>query len=779
MKIKYAHAPGRGLMNKTAYELRMKYLSSLVDDINRKVASDSITLDQIQNNIESYIGTIEIPMGLVGPLLFLDDNESPEWVHTALATTEGALVASMNRGAKAISECGGFRAHIVHQKMLRTPMFTFNNMTEAVAFCAWIKKNFDHIREITKKHSNYAELLEISNIIVGKIAHLKFIYSTGDASGQNMTTSCTWHSCLWIEDQFYKETNIKILHFVIDGNGASDKKVSYYSILNGRGTHVISECFLTNEIIEKTLRTTADDMFRSFNHSMAISRIDGMIGYNVNVANAIAGIFGSTGQDLASINESSTAILQMEKNIDGLYLSLTLPSLVVGTVGGGTHLSVASKILELMDCKGTGKAGRFSKLIAGFALSIEISTLAAIVSGQFARAHQKHGRNRTENWLHKSEISQVFFEDNMVYLANKIKSVELKKNSVLDNGILMELTSKISNKVIGFIQSMVFLDNGAQIPVLLKSKALGKEVIAGLQFLASNLSSELSDALHEHQDSLEYKDCHLKEIEMYEALRGINYPYIPQYYGCKIDIEREIHLLFIEQLYEEELLLFNEENSPSNWTLELTKKAIEAIHVVHRNFANSRHMETIPSVIEIDACEAVNLYKIFTVINRRDYDFLGFDNHFIQMNEILSGWKDKKPIKKGALTVVHNDFNPRNVAVRKNGEICIYDWELASINLPQRDVFEFLAFTFADEVDEKLLFDLLHFHYDLILDFNGASYSWEDYLADFRVAGEEFLITRINFYLAGSTLINYPFIQRVFKNTMKMLAKLSDGSLWN
>ena len=116
MKIKYIHAPGRGLMNSTAYELRMKYLSSLVEDIGKNVDSDSIAMDQIQNNIESYIGTIEIPLGLIGPLLFQEDDDKKEWVHTALATTEGALVASMNRGAKAISECGGFRAHVVHQK---------------------------------------------------------------------------------------------------------------------------------------------------------------------------------------------------------------------------------------------------------------------------------------------------------------------------------------------------------------------------------------------------------------------------------------------------------------------------------------------------------------------------------------------------------------------------------------------------------------------------------------------------------------------------------------
>jgi hydroxymethylglutaryl-CoA reductase (NADPH) len=239
MSNKYTQAPGRGLMSNTAYELRMDYMNSLVDGIEKDLISETIGIDQIQNNIESFIGTIEIPLGLIGPLLFVDEKKET-FAHTAIATTEGALAASMNRGAKAISECGGFRGHIVHQKMLRTPMFTFESMSHAMEFDHWIKQNFNAIKEITQKYSNYADLLEIRSVIVGKIVHLKFIYTTSDASGQNMTTSCTWHSCLWIEINFQEQSTVEILHFVIDGNGASDKKVSFYSIQNGRGIHVIT-----------------------------------------------------------------------------------------------------------------------------------------------------------------------------------------------------------------------------------------------------------------------------------------------------------------------------------------------------------------------------------------------------------------------------------------------------------------------------------------------------------------------------------------------------------
>lgn len=770
--LKYKQVPGRGLMNQTAYELRMEYLKKLSPDIEEAINSNTISLEQIQNNIESYIGTIEIPMGLIGPLLYINEENQPEWTYTAVATTEGALTASMNRGAKAISECGGFRAHTVHQKMLRTPMFTFNTLGESLAFDKWINTKFDTIKAVTKKHSNYADLLEISSVVVGKIVHLKFIYSTCDASGQNMTTSCTWNACLWIEENFHEDTGIEILHFVIDGNGASDKKVSYYSMQNGRGTNVISECFLTNEIIEKTLRTNADDMFRSFNHSMAISRLDGMIGYNINVANAIAGIFGSTGQDLACIHESSTAVLQMEQTPEGLYLSLSLPNLVVGTVGGGTHLPVQSKILELMGCKGAGKVERFAKLIAGFALSIEISTLAAIVSGQFARAHQKLGRNKPIKWLLKSEIDKAFFSKYLQHLPHPLEMVDFENLPVLDNGIITDLTRKVSKKVIGFQQARFTLENEEELLVLMKSKALDEEVFDGLHFMASNINVELADTLLKHKEVLEYKNCHLKEIKMYEALKAMNCASIPTFFGSGIEPSREIYMLVTGLLEEKNMKLFNSENSPELWSDQHILGAIDAIHEVHVNFIDQQ--EEVPSVQTFDVTQGLELYQRFNEINRKDYDYLKTDHLFNELKQTMRLWQKKAPVFKGKKTIIHNDYNPRNVAVRSNGNICIYDWELAVLNVPQRDIFEFLGFTLTEDFSRERLEHLLHYHFEKVREINNKGYTWDDYLDDFMLAGNEFLIARVSFYLTGSTLVNYPFIERVFKTSFKMLHQLRE-----
>ena len=767
MKTNYINVPGRGLMNQTAFDLRMDYLETLAEDIKKDVKSDSILLSQIQNNIESFIGTIEIPLGLVGPLLFLDKNKEPEWVHSAVATTEGALVASMNRGAKAISECGGFRAHIVHQRMLRTPMFTFKSMSESIEFDEWIKSSFKQIKTITQRHSNHADLLEISSVILGKTVHLKFIYSTSDASGQNMTTSCTWNACLWIEDNFEKSTSIEILNFVIEGNGASDKKVSFYAIQNGRGCHVISECFLTNENIEKTLRTNANDMFRSFNHSIAISQRDGMIGNNVNVANAIAGIFASTGQDLASIHESSTAVLQVEQTKEGLYLSLMLPNLVVGTVGGGTHLPVASRILELMGCRGTGKVERFAKLIAGFALSIEISTLAAIVSGQFARAHQKLGRNKPVKWLLRSEIDKDFFKSNMPYFKETITDVNFNNENHIDNGILTDLTSKISKKVIGFVQANIVTSQGNEYQVLLKSKALGDEVLDGLHFMASNVNVDLADILTKYYNVLEYKNNHIKEIMVYEALHNLNYRFMPALYGTKNDDKREIYLLIMERLQSKNMLLLNSEDTPEKWSIPVLKKVVDAIHIAHASFQFSKN--NIEHIEVFDITKAIELYQAFINLNRIDYAYFDLDFRFEELADYVSNWAELGYKPKGKLTVIHNDFNPRNVAVRSNGDPCIYDWELATYGLPQRDIFEFLAFSLTSNFNKTELFDLLKHHYALVKIINDENYSWFDYLYDFELSGRAFLVSRVNFYLTGSILVNYAFIERVFKTSFSIL----------
>ena len=761
-KLNYNYAPGRGLMNQTAHKLRLDFFRSLAENAE-SIISTEISLEEVQNNIESFVGTTKIPMGLAGPLLFSTAKDKTEWIYTGICTTEGALVASINRGAKAISECGGFYAHFVHQKMIRAPLFTFNNLGSAVEFDKWLRTNFNRIKIHTASYSNHAELIEIKSFIIGRLAHLKFIYTTSDASGQNMVTHCTWQACLWIEEHFQKENEVEIEHFYIDGNGSSDKKVSFYSLQNGRGVHVISECFLSDEVIEKTLRSTADEMFKLYCHSMSISRFDGIIGGTLNIANVIAGIFAATGQDLGSIHESSLGVTQVERINKGLYISLSIPALVIGTVGGGTHLPIPKIILDLMGCYGKGKIERFSKLIAGFALSLEISTLAALASGQFARAHQKLGKNKTINWLLKSDINTGFIKSNIEHFhSNSIDSIELINSDKINNGILTNLVQRVSKKIVGFIPMLIHYETGEAKQVLLKSKPMDDELIEGLHFMASNINSALADNLILHKENLEYKNSHIKEIEIYKFLHRNKYPFIPEFYGDIQIKEREIYLFLLEKLNENEMEIFNSENDTKVWSDKFILEAIKSIHIVHKGFLNGWNRDELNMVPPCNVTLSLPFYQQSNQINQKDYLFWELDYLFQDIGHVIELWKSNLPNKISKQTLVHNDFNSRNVGVRKNCTICIYDWELAMLNIPQRDIFEFLAFTFDTNFKREQLKYFLKMHFDLVREINGDSYSWKFYIDDFIISGYEFLITRATFYLAGNTLLNYSFIKRVF-----------------
>lgn len=768
----YHQIPGKGGMNPQSLALRRAYLDQLVKGINLNYESKGLKLEQIQNNIENFIGSTEIPLGLVGPLLF-ENEGNKEWVHTAIGTTEGALVASMNRGAKAVSESGGFKAHILHQKMLRTPMFTFTSMTEALAFEKWVKNHFEELKEVCAGHSNHAELQEIRSVVLGKIAHLKFIFTTSDAAGQNMTTACTWQACLHIEKAIAAEGKIEILNFVIDGNGASDKKVSFYSMQNGRGIHVVSEAVITHEALTKTLRTTADDMFRAFNHSMAISRMDGMIGYNINVANTIAGIFAATGQDLACIHESSVAILQMEPCDEGLYVSLSLPSLVIGTVGGGTHLPIPAQNLELMGCKGAGGAFRLAQLIAGFALSLELSTHAAIVSGQFVRAHQKLGRNKPVNWLVKADLNPEFLNEN-VALESAVEEMTWQDDFQDENGILTELSQKVSKKLIGLYPLDLKLQNGKKLNTIVKSKALGAELSKGLHYMASNINADLADSFEKHMAKLEYQDSHQRELQVYEALQEQGVNNIPKLHGTISIPKREVFMLVMERLNPDNLRLFNAENQTEEWTPERQLKVIESISKVHQKFS-----DTMPEQLNLlkpkMIVEAKELFQQFINVNRNDYDHWNLDSNFQLMQKYLAEISRNGVHFNAKTTLIHNDFNPRNIAVTDQEEVIVYDWELAMEGIPQRDIFEFLAFTLPVKANTAHIDLLIDFHFAQVSAFNEESYSKLKYLKDLLLSAKMFVLNRLNFYLSGSTLVSYPFTERVFQVSFQLIAHIEQS----
>lgn len=755
--LDYPIVPGRGLVTRKAKDLRLDYMRNIGIEVD-EISTVNIDSDQIKNNIESNVGSIEIPVGLVGPLLFSKKGKQ-EYVHSVVGTLEGALIASMNRGAKCISMSGGFNAYVLHQKMIRTPMFIFENLDESIAFKSWIDKNFNALKKVAESYSNHATLDSVLTYIIGKSVHLKFVYQTGDASGQNMTTACTWHSVLWIEDCFTKETGVEIVHSIIEGNGASDKKVSHFSINHGRGIHVVAETHLSEEVIQKVLRTNSKDFVRCFNQSVAMSKMDGMVGYNINVANAIAGIFAATGQDLACIHESSCAILNVEQAEDGLYLSLNLPSLVIGTVGGGTHLKKQKEALQVMGCYGNNCVNRFAELIAGFALSLEISTFAAIVSGQFAKSHEKLGRNKPVNWLTKAEINKEFLQKIIPQI--DIEIVAVAHDVEVENGIITHLTERVSKKLIGFSPIRIKHSTGQE-EVLVKSKPLDSEVIKGLHYMAANIDIELADLIQEHQSNLEYVNCHLKEIEIYKRISELGVTISPNLYGTFSNHKREAYLLFLERLDPSKLRLFNSENSPKNWRRSDIERVIEAGSYFH----NHRGAFAAEIFVEFDAKKSIPLYKKLIGLMVNDSESDDERERSNKLYTFLDELSEKPELPK---TVIHNDFNPRNIAVRNTSEPVIYDWELAMVNYPHRDIIEFLCFVLPSDVSKDDLNYYLDYHFKLRIDKN---IEWKDWKVGYAYSLKEFLVTRVSFYSVGSILLKYEFVDRLLKTSFRIIELL-------
>ncbi len=764
---KYPIVPGRMLNTPSATAERIAFLQD--EGYHIKDISDfNIAFNSIQNKIESFVGTVEMPLGLVGPLLFNENNTS-SYVFCLGGTLEGALIASMNRGAKAISRSGGFDASVIHQKMVRSPLFILSSIEEAEKFKQWIVIQYDSVKRIAEKHSNHARLLYIDTVVTGSNVHVNFYYSTGDASGQNMTTTCTWHAVLWVVKAFEKECKIRIEDFVIEGNSSSDKKVSYAAIEKGRGIHVIAKCHLKEKEIQKVFRTTSEKMLKFFHASKTMASINRMVGYNINAANAIAAIFLATGQDLASIHESSVAILSIEKANEGLNISLTLPNLVAGTVGGGTNLPAQQEALQLMGCAGNGKVQRFAKLIAGFTLALEMSTLAAIVSGGFAKAHESLGRNKPVKWLTRSEISTDLVRRCLIKEVASINelTITIGKEYDAENSIINTIANRVNNKPIGFFPATLHYPYNNKLVnqnIILKSKPLDHEVIKGFHIIAASIDPELSDLLWKYKNHIEYHNCHLKETAIYEQLYDAGFSCTPKYFGKRIDVDREIYILLLEWLNTEEVVHIDSQERPGLWTNQQIKQVIKEISNVHNYFL----INPAPyPVIPFNPHEAIPLYDKFLSV---------------MMTETLS---EKKKLRLRKLkeqlllltkeghnnisipkTLIHNDLNPRNIAIRTNGKPAIYDWELAMIDFPHRDIIELLSFVLPEKFLPEQLFDLLDYHYEVAA--KNSKVSEKEWFQGYLYSTALYIATRLSFYDVAGIHAEYPFTERVFNTTLQI-----------
>ena len=343
----------------------------------------------LPGNVEHFTGVAQVPIGVAGPIRVNGEHAQGEF-HIPLATAEGSLVASYNRGMKALREAGGVKTTILDDAMQRAPAFVFEDAREARAFGEWLTEHFAEIKQAAESTTRTGRLRRIEQYSASRILFTRFDYTTGDAAGQNLTSKATAAACTWITSNYEGITD-----FYLESNFATDKKSSQVNILRTRGKRVVAEATIPAALIEEHMHTSADKMFRARQVSNLGGFMSGVNNNGLHSANGIAALFIATGQDAANVAESSAALNFSEPLPNGdYYVSITLPSLIVATYGGGTGLATQRECLELLGCYGAGKVRKLAEIVAATVLCGELSLGWAIVAEEWVLAHDRFGRNR-------------------------------------------------------------------------------------------------------------------------------------------------------------------------------------------------------------------------------------------------------------------------------------------------------------------------------------------------------------------------------------------------
>ena len=343
----------------------------------------------LPGNVENFSGVAQVPLGVAGPLRVIGDEAQGDF-YVPLATTEGTLVASYNRGMGLLNECGGVRTAVVDDHMQRAPVFVFDDALAAREFGDWVCQHEPEIRAIAEATTRSGKLTYIGQYQVGPLRYLRVNYTTGDAAGQNMTAKATLAVCEWIKDNYPGGAE-----FFLTGAIDTDKKHSQINMLLTRGKRVVAEAVIKNDVLERLMGVDTASVYDYRQVHMVGGFLAGSASNSAHAANGLTAIFIATGQDVANIAESHAAITYARLLDNGdYYWSITLTSLIVGTYGGGTGLPTQRECLELLGCYGKGKARKLAEICAATVLAGEISLTSAVLAGHWVNSHERLGRNR-------------------------------------------------------------------------------------------------------------------------------------------------------------------------------------------------------------------------------------------------------------------------------------------------------------------------------------------------------------------------------------------------
>ena len=383
------------LSPKDATDVRRNFIAKKTGASLECLSNYSFDIDTAaKKNIENMVGATHVPLGVAGPLKIEGDFAKGDF-YIPLATTEGALVASVARGCRAVTYSGGAKVFAENKGMTRAPVFKVSGIEEGRKLVQWVEKNFSRIKKVAESTTHFGELKKIHPWICGKNVYLRFVFDTKDAMGMNMAVvACDKVLTELIE----KETKVKCI--ALSGNMCVDKKPSFMNYVNGRGKTVHAEAVLKRNIVEKILKAKPEEIVEvNYRKSMIGSAMAGSLGFNAHFANMVAALYIATGQDPAHVVGGSMGMTTAEMQGKDLYISVYMPNVNAGTVGGGTGLATQKEALEMLGVAGAGKppgnnAMKLAEIVGATVLAGELSVLGALATGDLARAHVQLGRGK-------------------------------------------------------------------------------------------------------------------------------------------------------------------------------------------------------------------------------------------------------------------------------------------------------------------------------------------------------------------------------------------------
>ena len=341
---------------------------------------------EASRNIENMIGAVQIPLGFAGPVMIAGEYAQGEFL-VPLATTEGALVASVSRGMSVMTASGGVRTCVFGDYMTRAPVFRVRDLAHGIQVSEWTETHMNALRAAVAGTTSHGSLHSVKFFHTGRGLYMRLQFETGDAMGMNMVTVASEAVCRLIE----KETGAVTVS--VSGNMCSDKKAAAVNMIEGRGKTVVAETRIPGKTVEEKLHTTVDAMVEvCVRKDLVGSSLAATMGANAHAANMVAALYIATGQDPAHVVGGSMTLTTCENTDGDLYMSVRMPAVEVGTVGGGTSLPCQSEALDMLGCKGDGKTRKLAEIVAATVLAGELSVTAAQAAGQLGTAHSELGR---------------------------------------------------------------------------------------------------------------------------------------------------------------------------------------------------------------------------------------------------------------------------------------------------------------------------------------------------------------------------------------------------